>query len=365
MSIPDTRPLYRRPLIFGSVFVMVLFLSGIVTALLYLNKNLNHTARELAKRVASIESLSQESSVAARQSLAAISTNVDRQTALEAKLTDFQNQQAALEQLYQELSRGQDDWILLEVEQTVVLAAQQLQLAGNLPAAIAALQIADGRLARLDRPQYVAIRRAISKDLAQLKAMPAVDIAGTVLRMDQLIDELDRLALLSTTKSNETAKSLALSPAASSGASLVSSKASTDSMVLEHLKVWWDQLIKDATKELHQLIKIRYVSIPEALLITPEQGELLRENLKLRLLNARLAMLTHQPQVFQHDVASVDNTVNRYFDIKDSQTRDFIQQLRSLKEAVVTMDLPDLYDSLSILRTVRSKREAVPVGSSR
>ena len=62
----------------------------------------------------------------------------------------------ALESLYQELSRDRDEWALAEIEQVLLIASQQLQLAGNVKAAMIALQTADSRLQRLDKPQFTA-----------------------------------------------------------------------------------------------------------------------------------------------------------------------------------------------------------------
>src|SRR5207342_1659331 len=91
---------------------------------------------------------------------------------LDDKLAQSQNQQVALESLYQELSRNRDDWSLAEIEQIVLIASQQLQLAGDVRAALLALQTADSRLQRLDKPQLIPLRKVIAKDIERLKALP-------------------------------------------------------------------------------------------------------------------------------------------------------------------------------------------------
>ena len=80
---------------------------------------------------------------------------------LEARLAESQSQQAALETLYRELAPSRDELALTEVEQVLVLASQQLALAGNVQAALAAVQLADGKLARMDRPQLAPLRRSL------------------------------------------------------------------------------------------------------------------------------------------------------------------------------------------------------------
>jgi len=91
---------------------------------------------------------------------------------VETRLAESQSQQAALETLYRDLAPSRDDLAVVEVEQVLSLASQQLAIAGNVPAAIAALQLADGKLARLDRPKFAPLRRAIASDMEKLKAVP-------------------------------------------------------------------------------------------------------------------------------------------------------------------------------------------------
>ena len=118
-----------------------------------------------------------------------------KQSVLENKIAESQSQQLALEALYQELSRSRDEWTLAEIEQILTVASQQLQLAGNVQAALLALQTAEGRLARSDRPQFIPLRRVLNRDIERLRAAPNLDIAGMALRLDNLIADVDGLPL--------------------------------------------------------------------------------------------------------------------------------------------------------------------------
>src|SRR5216117_2850169 len=131
------------------------------------------TQEELARRLRDIEGELREAQAKIGQ--------------LESRLAESQSQQLALEALYQELSRNRDEWQLAEIEQVLAIASQQLQLAGNIRAALLALQLAEARLARADRPQFVPIRRALARDLERVKALPAVDIAGMSTRLNSLV----------------------------------------------------------------------------------------------------------------------------------------------------------------------------------
>src|SRR5918911_1014816 len=110
---------------------------------------------------------------------------------LDARLAEWQSQQLALEALYQELSRNRDEWQLAEIEQVLAIASQQLQLARNVRAALLALQLAEARLARADRPQFVPIRRALARDIERLKTLPVLDLPGMSMRIDTLAAQVE------------------------------------------------------------------------------------------------------------------------------------------------------------------------------
>ncbi len=114
---------------------------------------------------------------------------------LDTRLGESQTQQASLDALYRELAPSRDELAFNEVEQVLSLASQQLAIAGNVQAALAALQLADAKLSRYDRPQLVALRRALARDIDKLKSVPYVDVAGMSLKLDQVISTIDTLPL--------------------------------------------------------------------------------------------------------------------------------------------------------------------------
>src|SRR6185503_14909057 len=100
-----------------------------------------------------------------------------------------------LESLYQELARNRDEWQLAEIEQVLAIAQQQLQLSGNVRAALLALQLAESRLSRADRPQFLPVRRALTRDIDRLKSLPTLDVPGLSLALDRLVASVDALPL--------------------------------------------------------------------------------------------------------------------------------------------------------------------------
>ena len=202
---------------------------------------------------------------------------------LENRLGESQTQQAALEALYRELAPSRDEWALTEVEQVLLLASQQLQLAGNVSGALAALQVADAKLQRLDRPQFVPLRRAIGRDMDRLKAVPFVDVPGLSLRLDQAIAAVDSLPLALEERL----------PAPPPEAPPQDESA-------------WRRFLREAWQDLRQLVRVENLDRPEAPLLTPPQQFFLRENLKLRLLAARFDLLFRDQANFRTDLSAGD-----------------------------------------------------------
>src|SRR5947209_20365988 len=164
------------------------------------------TQEELARRLREIESDAREARAAARQAQEAMREAQVPLGQLDARLGEWQSQQLALEALYQELSRNRDEWQLAEIEQVLAIASQQLQLARNVRAALLALQLAEARLSRADRPQFAPIRRALARDIERLRAAPAVDFAAVTARIDNLIGGIDSLPLAFEERTTAAAK---------------------------------------------------------------------------------------------------------------------------------------------------------------
>ena len=265
---------------------------------------------------------------------------------LEARQAESQSQQAALEQLYQDLSKNRDDWALSEIEQVLSTASQQLQLAGNVQGALIALQNADRSLSRSDKPQFIAIRRAIARDTEKLKAMPALDTAGVALRLDNVINQVDTLPLLSSEKP------LLPDSAPAPGTGTGTAQAPT---MGARLRAAWNHWSGDMWNDVRQLVRVRSVDTPEALMLSPTQNYFVRENLKLRLLNARLALLARNETSFRDDLATAQDTLSKYFDTRARATLGAQALLRQVQGNNLAIELPDLSDSLGAVRNYKAK----------
>ncbi len=301
------------------------------------------TQQELARRLAESDSVSVESRALARQAQEQLAAVLGRLGALEARIAESQGQQAMLEDLYQDLARNRDEWALAEVEQGVLLAAQQLQLAGNVQAAVLALQTADARLAGNNRPQFISLRKILVRDLDRLRALPLVDMPGMNLRLESVINAIDSLPLavearprLNTTGPRENAAAAA-------------AKESASAVSVE----FWQRLASEFWREVKGLIRIQRLERDEPALLAPGQAFFLRENLKLRLLNARLALLARDQSTFRSELKHAQAWMDRYFDSQHASLQTAQAALKQLTSTEINIELPTLNESLAAIRTFR------------
>jgi uroporphyrin-3 C-methyltransferase len=276
---------------------------------------------------------------------------------LESRQIQAQSQQAALEQMYQDISKNRDEWALSEIEQVLSTASQQLQLAGNVQGALIALQNADRSLSRSDKPQFITIRRAIARDIDKLKALPQVDQAGIALRLDNVIAQIDALPLLSDEKPAEPIAPSRVNPpargVAASGAA--AARADAELSLGARVATTWRNWSREMWDDIRQLIRVRTVDTPEALMLSPSESYFVRENLKLRLLNARLALLSRNEGTFRDDLNNAQQMLVKYFDTRARSTMAAQALLRQVQANNVTIDVPDLSASLDAVRAYKSK----------
>ncbi len=259
-----------------------------------------------------------------------------RLSQLEGKLAEFQGQRVALEEMYRELARAPDDWLIAEIEQTLGIASRELTLAGNVRAALIALQAADQRLSRADKLQVAPLRRAINQDMERLKALPLVDTQGLSLKLDNLMVLTATLPL---------AIPDAVPPA------------ERDERATDPNDNLLSRFGKDLWYELRQLVRIRKLESGDLALLSPQQSYFLRENLKLRLLSARTALIARDETNYKEDLKIAREMLGKYFDGKAKVNINSIALLKQLADNPVSIATPDITTSLNAVRAARAARE--------
>jgi len=331
--IPATAPASPRLALWAWVAALVIDVA-IAAAWLDARHGQRELRVELAKRLAEIEAAQQSTRATVKDAQESVRDAQAKIALLENRLGESQAQQSALEALYRELSPSRDEWALTEVEQVLMLASQQLQLAGNVRAALAALQVADTKLQRLDRPQFVPLRRALARDMDRLKAVPYVDVAGVSLRLDEAIAQIDALPL--AIDERLAAPPPPAPPQNDSG---------------------WRRLLTSAWQQMRQLVRIENIDRPEVPLLLPQEQFFLRENLKLRLLSARFALLFHDQASFRADLTAADTWLTKYFDTRSRPVQSLQTLFKQLKATDMAAELPGLAASLDAVRVLQIARD--------
>ncbi len=247
------------------------------------------------------------------------------------QLTEAKNRQQAFDNFYQEFTRDRESWTLVEVGRVLSATNEQLRLTSNVPLALLSLKRAEARLAMFDSARARAVRQAIAQDIKALQAAPAVDFGKWVSLLDEAIEQVDGLPLLGEA-----------APTFPAAASAVDSEQS-------HWRANWEQFKRTFVKQLASFIQVRQIEHADAMRVAPEEGYFLRENLKLRLLSARLSMLSHNVATLKADLKIAKQTLARYFDLEAQRTQKLSALMTQLESASQALELPDLSVSLRAL----------------
>lgn len=293
--------------------------------------------QELARKLAEVDIQTRDGQLIAKQVREAGNEAQVKIGVLENKLADSQNQQVALEALYQELSRNRDEWTFAEIEQSLQLASQQLQLAGNVKAALIALANAETRLQRMDHPQLAPLRKSLSRDIERLKSLPHVDAVGISVRIDTLVAAVDALPLAMEARPMS-------GPVSTAGAD----------------NTPWMRFWREVWGEIKQMVRIQHMDKPDLPLLAPSQSFFLRENLKLRLIGARLALLTRDQTSYKADLKAASDWLAKYYDTNDKSVNSTLAALRTLHDSEITIEVPEIGATLDALRSYRTAARERP-----
>lgn len=302
--------------------------------------------REVARRLQSGDARVELMEAQVRQSQETVRELQARSAVLESKLTEVLGQQAQLERMYKDMTVQSVAAVLADVESAVGLASQQLLVSGNVRGAIVALQDADARLQRISQPEALGLRRLIARDIEHLSAVPVVDVAALALRLDTVASGLETLPLLA-----------GLAPTASPGAVAPTGAPEGTGFTFQQLattgRKGWEALLS----ELSQLFRVNRVDRPDAVLLAPEQQYFVRENLRLTLLSARIALLGRADEVFRADLDRAAGWLRDYFVVGNRAVSNKLAMIEQLRASPISAQLPSLGDTLAAVRSARVARE--------
>ena len=259
------------------------------------------------------------------------------------KLNEVALQRSQLEELMQSLSRSRDENLVVDIDSAIRLAQQQAQLTGSVQPLLVALRSAEARLAKVSHPRLAPLQRALTRDMERVKSASVADTPGLLIRLDELARWVDDLPLVNAVAVTEPPPAAQAPAATSSWARAVSAS-------------WWEGVLSAVWDDVRSLVRVSRIDRPEAGLLAPEQSYFLRENLKLRLLNARLALLTRHHEAARQDLTQAQRDLERYFDVGSRRGLAAQAALRQVLADSKQVELPRIDETLAALATAAAGR---------
>jgi uroporphyrin-3 C-methyltransferase len=228
---------------------------------------------------------------------------------------------------------ARDAWVLAESEYYMQIANAQLQLANNPHLASLALKMADERIVQLANPSLTDVRRAIADELAALEIMEKPDIEGATLTLASLSRVIDSLPLASSAEAGEDSGD-------------IDPELSGTSRAWASMKNAMSGLVKVTPPERAKLVQL-----------SPDGEFFLRNNIALQLQSARLALLRGEQAIFEQTLDDTDALLGNYFDVTSAQVIGARETIAEIRGHVFTTAVPDISESLRLLRQFRTLSE--------
>ena len=331
-SVPATPPSSRRSLTFWLPLIVALVAVALSAALW---EKLSRIQGQLARQSADAGQQSLEAKAWAKQAQDSVKDSAARMALVETRLGEAALQRSQLEELIQSLSRSRDENLVLDIESSMRLAQQQAQLTSSLEPLLAVLKTSQVRLQRASNPRLISIQRAVERDLEMVKSAQIADLPGMLLVLDEMVALADELPLANELNRNTT------------------NLAKSTEMVAQQTgpQAWWQLVLDRVMVEARGLLRVSRIDSPEAALLAPEQGFFVRENLKLKLLNARLGLLSRQNDSARADMQAISVSLKKYFDPSSRKTQQALQLLEKAQGLSKGNPIPRLDGSLAALAT--------------
>lgn len=330
-----------KPSLFAKTALILVVLALLTLAWQWLNtrQRFNEVEKSLSQKLEAYQAINQQSLAIAKQADERSAETNARSIILEQKLAESRDQQEVLQTLYDQLAENREATAVAEVEQFLTIAMQQLQLAGNVRSALLALQAADKRLEPLQLPRAIQLRETLNTDIENLRKLPQVDIISMSAQLQEIADLCATLPLISERQ-----------PTLNANAAQHNSSKITYQTALQKfgVSVWGD---------IKNLVTIERIDRPEPPLLSADHAFYLRENLKLRLLTARIALLQHDEATYSADLKVITSWLNQYFDTKHPNAIKALSLLQKVSANNVSIEYPLPTESLAAVNRYKLSLE--------
>jgi len=298
---------------------------------------------QLARQSADAGQLSMQANSLAKNAQDLANETAARVALLDTRLSEVALQRSQLEELMQSLTRSRDENMVVDIESALSLAQQQAELTGSVQPMLAALHSAQKRLSKVSQPRLAPVLRALQTDIDRIQSVSVTDTPNLLNKLDELVVLVEELPLLNAVGANSRA-----TPAPSKPLGNVWEQAGR--------REQWSLLGASVWTELSGLVRVSRIDQPEAVLLTPEQSFFARENLKLRLLNARLGLLARQITASRNDLQWAERDMHRFFDVTGRKGITALSLLNQTQNQMRQFDMPRLDNSLAALATASAGR---------
>lgn len=312
----------------GWVVLVIAALSTLAWQWLNTRHKFNEIELSLSQKLEQYQAINKQSLALAKQADERSTQANMRTIVLEQRLAESRDQQEALQTLYTQLAESRESTAVAEVEQLLNIANQQLQLSGNVKSALLALQAAQKRLEPLELPRAIQLRETLNQEIENLREIPQVDVISMSAQLTHLSELCSKLPLISERQPTLNAQAAAKN---------LPDQATTTLQKLAN-NIWED---------IKNLVTVERINKPEPPLLAVDQSFYLRENLKLKLLTARVALLQHDEATYKADLNSVKTWLNEYFDTKHPDTIKAFNLLNKLSSNNISIELPQLSESFA------------------
>ena len=271
------------------------------------------------------------------------SQNEKLKSQVSAGIQTLSNQQADLanniETLRAKNQHLRKDWLILEAEYLLQLANYRLLFERDINTAIVALNSADMRLRDTGDPGVIGVRKVIAEAVQALKQVPQADLAGLSLSLSAINKDIETLPLNTP---DPKSKQYELQRENSATQQVQS----------------WSELPAAIWRDLKSLVVIRDHTEAVQPLLAPDQRFFLIENLRLQIEQARLAMLSGQPEVYKERIATAINWIETYFDKTSPHTQTALDTLKQVQASAIAPPLPDISKPYQALEQYRQNDTA-------
>lgn len=342
----------RGGLWLGALALLVSVLGAVTAGLLW--QKVEATQKEMARRSQTGDTQATEIRTLATQAEAQVTDLKARLAVAEVKLSEVSLQRSQLEELMLALSRSRDDNLVQDLESSLRLAQQQSELTGSVQPLLAALQSADARIARAAQPRLNPVQRAIARDVQRIRSAAVADVPSLVQRLDELARQVDQWPV-----PNDVGRRLPGEqggPVPPAPVEMPASAGSGWDGLWRRWTIFWTRVWEETTRSGRELVRVSRIDSPDAVLLAPEQAFFLRENLKLKLLNARLGLLARQMDAVQEDLKNIDAALARHFDTTEPEVAAAQAMVTQLRAELAVTEWPQPEDSLAALAVAAGGR---------